>query len=925
VTRFRLASAAVLLALLGTYACGGDGIVLPDDSLPAEIAAFDGDGQIAPVGTTLSTALVVEVTDAQGRAVSNQQVSFSVTEGGGQVQPGTARTDANGRASTSWTLGPSAGAQRLRAQATGGGAPADLMVDFQATALAGSGSTLVLVSGDAQSAPVGAQLDQQLVVRVVDPLGNPVSGQTVSWSVVGGGSIDPASSVTGDDGQASATRILGPTAGTQSALATAEGLAGSPVTFTHTAGASTPTTLEYVSGDGQSAPAGFQLPESLVVRLRDANGNGAAGRTVTWVVAPSAGVVDPVNSVTDADGFAVTRWTLGATAGNYTLNAVFSGLPSIPFSATATADAPATLALASGDGQTAAVGTTLSAPLRVVVKDANGNPVANVGVTWSAGGGGSVSSSSTGTDAQGIAQVTRTLGPTPGTYTTTATVAGLAGSPVTFSSTAVVGAAARLAFLTQPASVQVGQTLPAFQVEIQDAQGNRVTTANNQVAITSNFTGTLNGDNTKVAVAGVATFDGLSVDEARTGYRFVARASGLENGASEEFEITKGGTTVEITGRSPTGSVAGQSVSITYRVLVVAPAAGGPSGTVTVSDGTQSCTGGVNAGTGAGNCSIQFATAGDHQLTATYSGDGNFNGSASEAQTHAVGKANTNLSITRDDSDPSVFGQAITVEYGVSVSSPGGGTPSGNVVISVSGGAETCTGTVTAGSCTLTLSGTGDRVLTAAYAGDANYNGDTDTEGHRVNQAQTTTTITGQSTGTSLPGESYQVSVSVQAVAPGGGTPQGSFTVSDGEGGSCGGTLDGSGAGSCSLSSATAGTKTLTATYTPSANHAGSSGTATHEVNTPPAANPDAFSVSALLPDTVEEPGVLANDGDADGDPIQAVLDTDPVNGSVLLFPNGSFFYTPNPLAPGPDTFTYHVTDGKADSPAVTVTVNPEL
>ena len=553
-----------------------------------------------------------------------------------------------------------------------------LRVSLLATALAGSGSTLVRESGDNQSGAVGTALDQPLVVRVVDPLGNPVSGQTVSWSVVGGGSIDPASSVTGTDGIASAERVLGPTAGTQQALATAEGLAGSPITFTHTAGASSPTSLVGISGDGQSAPAGFQLPESLVVRLLDANGNGVAGRTVTWVVAASAGVVDPVNSQTNADGFAVTRWTLGASAGNYTLNAVFSGLPSISFSATATADAPSTVGLASGDNQSAPVGSALPQPLRVLVTDANGNPVQNVSVAWAAAsGGGTVSSSTTGTNAQGVAEVTRTLGPTPGANTTTASVTGLAGSPVTFTSTGVVGAPARLAFLTQPTGAVVGQTLPAFQVEVQDAQGNRVPGANNQVTITSSVAGTLIGDNTENAADGVATFGGLALDEARTGYRLTARASGLANGLSESFDIAQGSTTVQITGRNPGSSVAGQSVTISFRVQVVAPAAGGPTGTVTVSDGTQSCTGGVNAGTGVGNCSIALATAGDHSLTATYSGDVNFNGSASDAQTHAVAKANTNVSITSHDPEPSAAGQAITVDYSVSVNSPGGGTPRG--------------------------------------------------------------------------------------------------------------------------------------------------------------------------------------------------------------------------------------------------------
>ena len=288
--------------------------------------------------------------------------------------------------------------------------------------------------------------------------------------------------------------------------------------------------------------------------------------------------------------------------------------------------------------------------------------------------------------------------------------------------------------------------------------------ATNSVTIASSVAGTLTGDNSENAVAGVATFGGLALDEARTGYRLTARASGLANGLSESFDIAQGSTTVQITGRNPGSSVAGQSVTISFRVQVVAPAAGGPTGTVTVSDGTQSCTGGVNAGTGVGNCSIALATAGDHSLTATYSGDVNFNGSASDAQTHAVAKANTNVSITSHDPEPSAAGQAITVDYSVSVNSPGGGTPSGNVVITVSDGSptETCTGTIAEGSCSLTLTGTGNRTLTATYAGDANYNGDSGSDNHLV-RAPTTTAV-GSSAVSTVFGESVTFTATVAPI-----------------------------------------------------------------------------------------------------------------------------------------------------------------
>ena len=73
--------------------------------------------------------------------------------------------------------------------------------------------------------------------------------------------------------------------------------------------------------------------------------------------------------------------------------------------------------------------------------------------------------------------------------------------------------------------------------------------------------------------------------------------------------------------------------------------------------------------------------------------------------------------ITSDDPDPSVLGQAIVISYTVTSTD---GTPTGNVT--VSDGVDSCTATVAAGTCTLTPTTAGAKTLTATYAGDANFN-----------------------------------------------------------------------------------------------------------------------------------------------------------------------------------------------------------
>jgi Bacterial Ig domain/Bacterial Ig-like domain (group 1) len=528
--RFVFPLAFALAAL--TASCGGD-VTLPDPGEAAELELVDGDEQIAPAGTALAEPVTVRVLDTEERPVTNQEVTFSIVSGGGSVEPQTVTTDADGIAAATWTLGPNAGTQELRARTIQGGSGTPLDVSFTATALAGTGSVLVGVQGDDQTGPVNSALPDSLVVKATDAVGNPVANVEVTWSVTGGGSISPVTVVTGADGLAAAERVLGAASGGQSARATVEGFTGSPVIFSHTAVPATPSQLVLVAGDDQTGPGGFALTDSLVVRLEDDNGNGIGNRSISWIVSSGSGSVSPTTVTTDPNGLAATSWTLPAAVGSYTVSGVFSGLPAVQFSAMATPDAPTTIALASGNNQSATAGTALPNPLVVRVTDANDNPVANVGVTWAAQVGGSVSDATTATDANGLAQVTRTLGVLPGTYTTTATVEGLSGSPVTFTSTALVGAPDRLAIITQPGSPIVSGNfiIPVPSIQIQDDQQNPVPLAGVAVNVTVSAGATLGVNDQRLTNQnGRANFTNLTISGPPGDYvlTFTATAGGVD-------------------------------------------------------------------------------------------------------------------------------------------------------------------------------------------------------------------------------------------------------------------------------------------------------------------------------------------------------------------------------------------------------------
>src|SRR3989442_1550311 len=157
----------------------------------------------------------------------------------------------------------------------------------------------------------------------------------------------------------------------------------------------------------QSATAGTAVTSPPSVIVKDANGNPVAEVAVTFAAAPGNGTITGASQTTNASGVAtVGSWTLSATAGANTLTATSTGLSGspVPFSATGTAGTAATIAANSATSQSATAGTAVSTPPSVIVKDANGNPVAQVAVTFAvAPGNGTITGGSQTTNGSGIA------------------------------------------------------------------------------------------------------------------------------------------------------------------------------------------------------------------------------------------------------------------------------------------------------------------------------------------------------------------------------------------------------------------------------------------------------------------------------------------------------------------------------------------
>lgn len=119
-------------------------------------------------------------------------------------------------------------------------------------------------------------------------------------------------------------------------------------------------------------------------------------------------------------------------------------------------------------------------------------------------------------------------------------------------------------------------------------------------------------------------------------------------------------------------------------------------------------------------------------------------------------------------------------------------------------------------------------------------------------------------------------------------------------------------------------------TYTPDPNYSGtdsftyvasdgnlSSASATVAIEVAPVddrpiADSDSYDATEDTTLSVAAPGVLADDVDADGDALSAVLVDGPAHGDLVLHADGSFTYTPDPDYSGTDSFTYVASDGSA-------------
>ena len=327
--------------------------------------------------------------------------------------------------------------------------------------------------------------------------------------------------------------------------------------------------------------------------------------------------------------------------------------------------------------------------------------------------------------------------------------------------------------------------------------------------------------------------------------------------------VGKATTEISITSVQDEPSLQFVSYIVTGTVTVVPPGSGVPAvptvptGTVTVFDGSVARTEYVNSD-GSWTCTLASTSAGAKTLTATYgtgsplSGDTNFNGD-NVTQAHTVNPSTTKTTVV-SDINPALIGETAKFTATVTADYPGGVAPTGTVNFFKDGGGIGA-GSYGSGVWTLDypVSDAGSYAITAVYGGNGVYHTSTSPSyTQTVNNADTTTVIaTNLASGTYV-GQSYSVegTVSINSPAAGVTSISGQVIVSDGSA-TCSdtdlvwNTTNSNWDWSCPysvspppannpLTSTTAGTKTITATFVPDATHDdlnSSMATTSHPVN----------------------------------------------------------------------------------------------
>ena len=183
-----------LLALAPLAGCGEamgpPPVEPPAPPTPAAVETLSGGGQRAVQGLSLLDPVVVRVLDAQGQPLSGETVTFTPATGNGSADPASVTTAGDGRAVTTWTLGPDPGQHTMavaaaNATATVTAVALDLEAELDTLFVAPSDAEIDAVRADWAARDVSAVNATVVLEEPTDLAGSSARLRIVSHSVAG--------------------------------------------------------------------------------------------------------------------------------------------------------------------------------------------------------------------------------------------------------------------------------------------------------------------------------------------------------------------------------------------------------------------------------------------------------------------------------------------------------------------------------------------------------------------------------------------------------------------------------------------------------------------------------------------------------------------------------------------------------------------
>ena len=354
-------------------------------------------------------------------------------------------------------------------------------------------------------------------------------------------------------------------------------------------------------------PSNPSVVEGDSIRLEatvwDEAGNALRDRTVFW----ATGNPDVV-SVSDSGAVGTVTGLAAGTAEVAAVSEAVDGRVQV----TVLRKPPARLEIVGESRRQGTVGSTLPESLAVRVADEEGEPLSGVAVAWSVTeSGGSISPTETATNDEGVATTSWTLGTTPGEYTVTATVSGVA--TVQFVARTEVGAPETVEIV--PDAVRFGaiNSVRQLQATARDRFGNPVPDARFVWRSSEPQVATVDAGSGVITSRG----NGTTVAEARIGEvsdRVMVEVRQIVNSVSispPSFTLYVGGAAQLIASAADSNGVSVPDVRYAWSSSNVTVASVDQSGRVTgLTPGSATITAEADGARGASSVEVQLGPAG---------------------------------------------------------------------------------------------------------------------------------------------------------------------------------------------------------------------------------------------------------------------------------------------------------------------------